>query len=89
MRTVQVRKQGGAAIMTIPAQMLSQLHVDIGGVLELEVTNGALIAKPVLTKTRRRYSLQELLVNVTPDAIRDLNEETHWVFEHDTVGQEL
>ena len=41
MITVHVRKQGGAAIMTIPADVLKMLHINIGATLELDVTKKA------------------------------------------------
>lgn len=37
MLTVTVRKQGGAAVMTIPADVLKMLDLDIGSVLELHI----------------------------------------------------
>ena len=89
MKTVHIRKQGGAAIMTIPADFLKLLHTDIGGTLELEVSNGSLVARPTAVRPRKRYSLQELLENVTPEAMRELNAETEWAREGDSIGREL
>ncbi|MGB5108421.1 MAG: hypothetical protein WBO07_01425 [Formosimonas sp.] len=89
MKTVHIRKQGGAAIMTIPANFLKELHLDVGGLLELDVADGVLTAKPAVSRFRKRYSLQELLVNVTPEAMRELIEDTQWARDGETVGREL
>lgn len=47
MITVNIRKQGGAAIMTIPSDVLKVLNVEVGASLELEVTDGFFTARPV------------------------------------------
>ena len=36
MITVNIRKQGGAAILTIPSDVLKMLDVEVGASLELE-----------------------------------------------------
>lgn len=89
MKTVSIRKQGGAAIMTIPPDVLKSLHADIGSVLMLNVQDGAFIAKPVSPIVRKRFKLSELLKNVTPQAMQQLNAETEWAREGSPVGQEI
>jgi antitoxin ChpS len=88
MITVNIRKQGGAAVMTIPADVLKMLDTDVGETLELEVANGAFIARPVKTG-RKRYSLEELLRGATPETMAELFEETAAAREGQPVGREL
>lgn len=90
MITANIRKQGGAAIITIPSDMLRMLDIDIGAVLELEMTNDGFIAHTTKKhKTRERYTLDELLSGVTPKSIKALNEETKWARDGKRVGREL
>ena len=85
---VKIRKQGGAAIMTIPANILKQIHIDIGSTVEIELHDQTFIVKPV-TEERKRYSLKELLHKATPAAMRRLNKETEWAREGKSKGREL
>lgn len=89
MKTVSIRKQGGAAIITIPPDILKTLHTGVGSVLTLDVRDGAFIAKPLKSIVRKRFSLSELLENVTPQAVQQLNTETEWAREGSPVGQEI
>ena len=87
MTTVNVRKQGGAAVVTIPANMMQMLHIEVGSKLELNVSEGVLTARPAANK--RRYSLSELLQGVTPAKSAKLNAETTWAREGEPVGREI
>ena len=89
MTTVSIRRQGGAAIMTIPAEVLKTLHLDVGATLELTVSNTGFTAQPVARPNLRRYTLRELLRGATPATMRQLNEETAWAREGDPVGREI
>jgi antitoxin ChpS len=89
MAIVNIRRQGGAAIMTLPAEALKALGVDVGAKLEIEVVGGAITARPAAKSIRRRYSLRELLRGATPDAMCLLNDDTAWAREGDPVGREL
>jgi len=89
MINVNVRKQGGAAIITIPSDVLKLLGIKVGSALELNVDNGKLIARPTQIKNRKRYTLAELLQGVTPAKMKKLNDETKWAREGDSVGREL
>ena len=88
MITVNIRKQGGAAIMTIPADVLKILNIDVGTELELDVTAKEFIARPVELK-HRRYTLAELLHGTTPKTIKALNKKTKWARDGKSVGREL
>ena len=86
MITVQIRKQGGAAIMTVPAHVLKTLNVGVGATLALSVTKEGFIAQPAIKK---RYTLKELLRGATPKNMKSLNEETQWARKGESVGREL
>ncbi|NWB97293.1 PbsX family transcriptional regulator [Pseudomonas gingeri] len=85
--TSKIRRQGGAAVMTIPPTLLKLLHVEVGAQLELTVVDGELVARPVIHPVRKRYSLEELLQG--SEEIAELNAETAWAREGDPVGREI
>jgi antitoxin ChpS len=85
--TSKIRRQGGAAVITLPPTLLKLLHLDVGAQLELNVVNGELIARPVLKPDRKRYSLEELLEG--SEQMAELNEQTASAREGDAVGREL
>ena len=89
MTTVNIRKQGGAAIMTIPAEMLKALAIEIGEALEVEVSQGALIARPTRQRARRRYSLAELLAGITPKVAGEMTKASAELHSGPSVGREL
>ena len=89
MPLVSIRRQGGAAIMTIPAEVLKSLHLDVGTQMDIAVTEQGFTARPVEQPKRRRYTLKELLRGATPDTMRQLHEETAWAHEGPATGREL
>jgi antitoxin ChpS len=89
MAIVSIRRQGGAAVMTIPAEVLKSLKIDVGSRLEIAVEGGAFVAKPCAKPERRRYSLRELLRGATPEIMERLNEDTVWAREGGPIGREL
>lgn len=89
MITVNVRKQGSAAVITIPNIVMKTLDISAGSTLELDISNGVLIARPVRNPTRRRYTLHELLRGVTPETMAALQQETHWAREGAPAGREI
>ena len=84
--TSKIRRQGGAAVMTIPPALLKLLNVEVGAEVSLSVAKGELVARPVKS-SRKRYPLSELLKG--SDAIAELNAETAWARQGDPVGREL
>jgi antitoxin ChpS len=82
----KIRRQGGAAVMTIPPALLKLMHVEVGAQVSLSVAEGELIARPIHSQ-RKRYSLAELLQGV--DAMAELNAETEWAREGTPVGREI
>jgi antitoxin ChpS len=87
MITVTIRRQGGAAVITIPAGVLKLLGVEVGSTLQIDVANGAITARPAAA--RKRYRLAELLRGVTPAAMAKLNADTAWSREGTPTGREL
>ncbi|WP_208247748.1 AbrB/MazE/SpoVT family DNA-binding domain-containing protein (plasmid) [Rhizobium sp. T1470] len=57
--TAKIRRQGGAAVFSIPPALLKMLGVDVGAELTLVVDKGSLVATPL--KPKKRYTLAELL----------------------------
>ena len=89
MSLVSIRRQGGAAIMTIPSEVLKALHLDVGAQMEVAVTRDGSTACPFEKPKRRRYSLRELLRGTTPETMRLLRDDTAWAREGAAVGREL
>ena len=89
MPTVNIRKQGGAAIMTIPSDVLKDLAVGVGESLDIEVADGVMVARPARRGARRRYSVAELLEGVTPAVAREMNRESAAWHTGPSVGREL
>jgi antitoxin ChpS len=87
MITVTIRRQGGAAVMTIPSDVLKLLDVEVGSTLQLEVANGAITMRPAVS--RKRYHLTELVRGVTPDLMARLNADIAWSRDGEAVGREL
>jgi antitoxin ChpS len=89
MITVNIRKQGGAAVITIPSDILKLLNIQVGSTLELDVNSKGFSARPINNPEFTRYSLVELLTGVTSEDMAKLNKETKWAREGKPVGREL
>ncbi len=88
MLVTKIRKQGGAAVVTLPAEVLRQLDAGIGEDLSIVVSQHTVILRPARGE-RRRYSLKELLAGVTEQDMQSLAEDTVWAREGDPAGREL
>ncbi len=84
--TSKIRKQGGAAVMTIPPAVLKLMNIEVGAQVELVVANGALVARPIV-RSRKRYPLAELLQG--SEDVAALNAATDWAREGGPVGREI
>lgn len=90
MINVNIRKQGGAAVITIPADILKMIDAQIGTALHIEVHDGAFTARPAVQLSAKRYSLAELLRGTTPARIAKLNAQTDWARDYAApVGREM
>ncbi|MBV4460699.1 PbsX family transcriptional regulator [Pseudomonas sp. COR58] len=85
--TSRIRRQGGAAIITIPPTLLKLMHLEVGAQLELNVVDGELIARPVDPPARKRYRLSELLEG--GEQLQELNAQTAEAREGSPIGREL
>ncbi|MCL2715900.1 MAG: PbsX family transcriptional regulator [Alphaproteobacteria bacterium] len=82
----KIRRQGGAAVITIPPALLQMLDLNIGSQVTLSVDHGKLIAQPT-TSRRKRYTLADLLEG--SDEMKRLTAETAWAQEGHPVGREI
>jgi len=89
MITVNIRKQGGAAVITIPSDILRLLNIDVGTTLELDVTKQGIIARPIENKKFLRLTLKELLQDVSPQDAKKLRKAAKKLHLGKSVGREL
>ena len=59
MFTANLRKVGGSVMLAVPPAILEMVQLSSGSTVSIAVENGRLIVEP---EARKRYSLQELLV---------------------------
>ncbi len=89
MITVNIRKQGGAAVITIPSDVLRLLNLEIGSTLELDLTHDGFIAHTIRQKTRKRYTINELLQGISEADANILRKATKSLREGKAVGREV
>jgi antitoxin ChpS len=82
----KIRKQGGAAVLTIPPALLKLMELDVGAQVTLSVEGGKLVAESAASK-RKRYSLSELLKGSA--GMKRLTAEAAWAQEGEPVGREI
>jgi antitoxin ChpS len=87
--TVKLRRQGGAAIMTVPANIVQAMHLSTGVELALEFTGAEFVVRPAkpAKKPLPRRTLAELLVG--SEYAAEVMAETSWALEGDPVGREV
>jgi antitoxin ChpS len=84
--TSKIRRQGGAAVMTIPPALLKLMDLDVGAQVTLSVEQGKLVAQPAAT-ARRRYTMAELLKGAA--GMKRLTAEVAWAQDGEPVGREI
>lgn len=84
--TTKIRRQGGAAVVTIPPAVLKMMQLEIGDQLSLEMSDGELVVKPV-KNARKRYKLSELLEG--KEIVSGLNADLAWAMDGEPVGHEI
>jgi antitoxin ChpS len=84
--TSKIRKQGGAAVMTIPPALLKLMDLDVGAQVTLSVERGKLVAQPA-GSGRKRYSLAELLKGQA--GMKRLTAEVAWAQDGEPLGREI
>jgi antitoxin ChpS len=80
----RLRKVGGSVMLAIPKPMLDALDLAPDASVDLSIKAGRLVVDP---RTRRRYSLDELLAQCNPGARRS-GDERDWLAGR-PVGREL
>ncbi len=88
MLRTRIRKQGGAAVVTLPAEVLRQIDLTVGEELQIELTGETIILRAHHEK-RRRYSLAELLEGVDCAEMQQIAEETRAARAGGPKGREL
>jgi antitoxin ChpS len=84
--TSKIRKQGGAAVMTIPPALLKLMDLEVGAQVTLSIERGKLVAEPA-SSARKRYSMAELLKGQAE--MKRLTAEVAWAQEGEPVGREI
>ena len=82
----KIRKQGGAAVLTIPPALLKLMELDVGAQVTLSVERGKLVAELAASK-RKRFSLSELLKGSA--GMKRLTAEAAWAQDGEAVGREI
>lgn len=86
---VNARQQGGAVIMTIPADLLKLRDIKAGDALELDVTPDGFVVRKADASAHNRLTLAELLEGVTKQSIKALNNQVAPGMAGGPVGREL
>lgn len=66
--SANIAKWGNSLAIRIPQNIAKQIDVTEGSVVDLTVTDGGIIIQP---KKRKRYSLSELVNQITPENRHD------------------
>jgi antitoxin MazE len=59
-----VAKWGNSLAIRIPQNLAKEIHLAEGAEIDLGIVDGSLVVKP---RTRKRYSLDELVNAITPE----------------------
>jgi antitoxin ChpS len=88
MHTTNLRKVGGSVMLAVPPALLDILDLQPGAKVGIAIESGRLIVDP---QPRRRYTLDELLVQCSPKSRRGKRRskpEQKWL-NSKPVGREL
>lgn len=77
-----LRKSGGARVVTIPASLLEELHIEVGTKFQIEVADGRIELIPA-----REFTLEELLA-VAPNRESAMPDDVRIWEEAPLVGRE-
>lgn len=69
--TTQIAKWGNSLALRIPKSLAAEVNVQDGDAVEVSVEAGALVVRPA----RKRYTIEELVADMTPD---DRERELDW-----------
>jgi antitoxin ChpS len=89
MHTTNLRKVGGSVMLTVPPVLLDILQLQPGATVGIAVERGRIVVEP---RTRRRYTLKELLAKCDPKAPhargKSKKEQQEWL-DSKPVGGEI
>ena len=75
MHTTNLRKVGGSVMLAVPPALLDILRLRPGVRVGIAIENGRLVVEP---QQRPRYTLDELLAQCNPKAVRT-REDREWL----------
>ena len=75
MHTANLRKVGGSIMLAVPPAVLEMLDLQAGAKVSILVRSGQLVVEP---HRRPRYTLDELLAQCNPKALRR-KDERQWL----------
>jgi antitoxin ChpS len=87
MHTTNLRKVGGSVMLAVPPALLDVLQLQPGTRVGIAVEKGRLVVEP---RTRRRYTLDELLAQCNPKARRSKRgskQEREWLNSKPVAGE--
>lgn len=84
MSELQIRKSGGASIVSIPKPILESVGLSVGSVVDVTVEDHKIVISPKSTET----SLEELLAASPRSKLKIQQEDKDWL-SSPAVGQEL
>ncbi|PPC63857.1 hypothetical protein C1Y41_04220 [Pantoea sp. ICBG 1758] len=89
MQTVKLRQQGGAIIFTIPSHTARRYGLMVGDTIALEEHDLSFEVRSVKARRKPRgaFTVAELLTQIDPQEIDELNESVRG-FAEDKVGHE-
>jgi antitoxin ChpS len=73
--SIRLRKVGGSVMLAIPPALLDALDLKSDATVGMSIKAGKLVIEP---KARKRYTLDDLLTQCSPDETMDANEHA-WV----------
>ncbi|HEY1710263.1 MAG TPA: AbrB/MazE/SpoVT family DNA-binding domain-containing protein [Rhizomicrobium sp.] len=65
MSDTKLRKVGGSVLLAIPPAILDALGIGAGSIVDVSLKDGTLVVEP---KTRKRYTLDQLIAQCDPTA---------------------
>jgi len=83
MHTTNLRKVGGSVMLAVPPALLDILQLQPGAQVGIAVESGRLIVQP---RSRRRYTLDELLAQCDPKPRRS-KREREWLDSKPAGGE--
>lgn len=89
MRLSRLRQQGGALVMTIPADLASVMGWSAGAQVEVRQSGCGITAQPVKRQPRGRKTIAELLEGINPEDMSACNEELKDWLASGPVGKEI